>query len=117
VRIVKLTDEQFDTIERALKADFKNAEALGALPIGAEIEADIRSAYEAIQTSYFTEEDIEAIARTVVARSRGAMRQAIGDVTPKQYDRADIMAAGIKNAVISALNEIGLYDEVEATRQ
>jgi hypothetical protein len=117
MKIVKITDEQFDTIERALKADYKNAEALGALPIGAEIKSDISSAYDAIHTRLFTEEDIEAIATTVVARSRGAMRDAIGDRTTRQYDRADIMAAGIKNAVISALNEIGLYDEVEATRQ
>jgi hypothetical protein len=111
MKYVKLTDEQFDTIITALRADFKNGEALGALPIGAEIQADIESAYKALHNEkVLDEDDVEAIAKTVVAHSRPGMRVAIGDRTPKQYDRADQMADSIKRAVITTLAEIGLYD-------
>ena len=111
---VKLTDEQFETIVSALKADYHNGEALGALPIGAEIQDDIKSAYLALHNEkVLDKEDVEAIALTVVAHSRPGMRVAIGDSTPKQYDRADHMAEAIKRAVYTALAEIGLYDPEE----
>jgi len=119
MKVVKLTDEQVETIKSALKADYRNAEALGALPIGAELEADIRSAYDALGQSepMLDTEDVEAIALTVVAKCKPTMRYVIGDVTPSQYDRADRMAVGIKSAVFAALSEIGLYEpEAEDAR-
>jgi len=111
MKYVKLTDEQFETIVTALRADFKNGQALSALPIGAEIQADIENAYKALHNEKVLDsDDVAAIALTVVARCKPTIRRVIGDVTTKQYDRADEMAMGIKNAVIIALGEVGLYD-------
>jgi len=59
------------------------------------------------------EKDVAAIATTVVARTRGAMRTVIGDRTPRQYDRADEMASAVSRAVWIALGEIGLYEPGE----
>jgi hypothetical protein len=117
VKYVKLTDEQHETIITALRSDYKTAEALGALPIGAEIQGDIKNAYLALQADsdrLFDGDDVDAIARTVVAKSRGTMRQVIGDVTPRQYDKADQMAGGIITAVREALAEFGVYNPIEA---
>lgn len=52
-----------------------------------------------------TEEQITRITNRVIALSRPAMRRAIGDKTPEQYDRADTMAQGIDHAVRKALAE------------
>jgi len=57
-----------------------------------------------------SEEDVDAIAATVIARVNGTMRVVIGDRTPKQYDRADRMAEGIDRAVRLALAEVGIYE-------
>jgi hypothetical protein len=119
MKVVKLTDQQVETLKAALRTDYRNVEALGALPIGAELEAEIRSAHDALNQSepLLDTEDVEAIALTVVAKCKPTMRYVIGDVTPSQYDRADRMAVGIKNAVITALSEIGLYEpEAEDAR-
>ena len=55
--------------------------------------------------------DVDAIAQTVVAQCKPTMRVVIGDSTPKQHDRADIMARSIDRAVKIALIEIGLYED------
>jgi hypothetical protein len=119
MRYVKLTDQQFTTIEAALKFDYKNAKTLGALPIGVELQEEIEDAYKAIQqnSGLFNEEDMAAVVATVVARCRGTMAEVIGDRTPRQYDRADKMAEGIASAVRIALAEIGLYDPEEVNAE
>jgi hypothetical protein len=68
---------------------------------------------ERLRSGLLSEDDAEAIALTVVARSRATMRVTIGDRTPRQYDRADQMAGGIKRAVYLALAEIGVYEPEE----
>ena len=62
-----------------------------------------------------SKEDVDAIAKSVIAHSRPGMRVAIGDRTPKQYDRADHMAGSIDRAVRITLAEIGLYEPEEET--
>jgi hypothetical protein len=113
VKYLKLTDEQIETIKLALRSDYKNVEALQALPIGAELRGDIESAHAAVEagSEYVLDGmDAEAIARTTVAKARGGMRVVIGDRTPRHYDKADQMAGYIKSAVLSSLAEMGLYD-------
>jgi hypothetical protein len=59
-------------------------------------------------------DEVEELVAHVVAGSRPTMRVAIGDSTPRQYDRADAMAGGIARATRAALLKVGLADE-EAT--
>lgn len=60
-----------------------------------------------------TKEDVDAIATTTVARCRPTMKIIIGDKSPRQYDRADTMAAAIDRAVRYAIAECGVYEEEE----
>ena len=76
---------------------------------GAEAAA-LRREIKQLKAGLLSREDVEAIAQTVVAHSRPGMRVAIGDSTPKQYDRADHMAGAIRRAVYTAMGEIGLYE-------
>jgi hypothetical protein len=76
-------------------------------------ERELMDEIAQLKKGLLSKKDVDAIALTVVARCKPTMRQVIGDVTPKQYDRADAMAVGIKNAVLIALGEIGLYDPEE----
>jgi len=41
------------------------------------------------------------------------MKIVIGDKSPRQYDRADTMAAAIDRAVRYAIAECGVYEEEE----
>jgi hypothetical protein len=58
-----------------------------------------------------SKEEVEQIAKQVVAESRSGMRVVIGDSTPRQYDRADQMAGYILNAVKRSLHKLGYSDE------
>jgi hypothetical protein len=58
-----------------------------------------------------TSEQVDEIAQHVLARARSGMRVAIGDSTPKQYDRADQMAGYIISAVKYALVKLGYAKE------
>lgn len=58
-----------------------------------------------------TPEQVAELSRLIVAHSRPGMRLAIGDRTPKQYDRADQMARSIDRAVRTALAEMDLADD------
>lgn len=49
--------------------------------------------------------DIERIASRVLSLCRPALRAAVGDRTPAQYDRADAMAEAIVTSVHKALIE------------
>lgn len=58
-----------------------------------------------------TKEQVDAIAKQVVADCNGGMRVVIGDRTPRQYDKADTMAGYINNAVKRALYKTGHTDK------
>jgi hypothetical protein len=46
----------------------------------------------------------------ILSHFRGAMRVAIGNRTPQQYDKADALAAGLARAVRAAMQDIGLTE-------
>ena len=73
-------------------------------------ESELMEEIALLKRGQLSKEDVEAVALTTVAKCKPTMRRVIGDVTTKQYDRADEMAVGIKNAVYMALAEIGVYE-------
>jgi hypothetical protein len=58
-------------------------------------------------------EQADALAVQVLQQVRPAMRVAIGDRTPRQFDRADTFAVRLVQGVKEALVKQGLADEKE----